>query len=217
MPTWRNGRRAAFRSQSVYAGEGSSPFVGTNLIRHSSPVFPEGIFCIGGEDSEMNIFVLDRSPRTAAEFLCDVHVVKMILESAQLLSTQDRLSGLNRGYEITHANHPCRRCLENPANYLWLSAHLGALLREYSRRYRRMHKTEPLYRMYWMRDFRCMSGGSFAGKLTFPKCMPEEYRVGNDGIDDVVASYRSYYRFKQRSLRRFRYTNRTLPEWLAPL
>ena len=31
MPTWRNGRRAAFRSQSVYAGEGSSPFVGTNV------------------------------------------------------------------------------------------------------------------------------------------------------------------------------------------
>lgn len=39
MPTWRNGRRAAFRSQSVYAGEGSSPFVGTNLIWPSSPDF----------------------------------------------------------------------------------------------------------------------------------------------------------------------------------
>ena len=162
----------------------------------------------------MNIFVLDRSPRIAAESLCDVHVVKMILESAQLLSAQDRLSGLDRGYEITHANHPCRLCLANRANYLWLSAHLGALLREYTRRYRRIHKTEALYRRYWKRDFRCMSGGTFSRKLTFPKCMPEECKVGNGGIDDVVASYRNYYRWKQLSLRRFRYTNRSAPEWL---
>ena len=110
----------------------------------------------------MNLFVLDRSPRIAAQFLCDAHVVKMILESAQLLSTQDRLNGLERGYRMTHENHPCRRCLENPANYLWLSAHLGSLLREYTHRFRKEHRTEQLFRLYWKRDFRCMSGGAFA-------------------------------------------------------
>ena len=77
----------------------------------------------------MNIFVLDPSPRIAAQSLCDVHVVKMILESAQLLSTQDRLAGVLHGYAITHENHPCRICLSNPANYLWLSAHLGLFSR----------------------------------------------------------------------------------------
>lgn len=162
----------------------------------------------------MNIFVLDPSPRIAAQSLCDVHVVKMILESAQLLSTQDRLAGVLHGYAITHENHPCRICLSNPANYLWLSAHLGALLQEYTRRYRRIHKTEQLYRMYWKKDFRCMSGRTFRQKLTLPKCMPDEYRIGNDGIEDVVASYRNYYWFKQHTLRRFCYTNRSRPAWL---
>ncbi len=162
----------------------------------------------------MNLFVLDRSPRIAAQFLCDAHVVKMILESAQLLSTQDRLNGLERGYRMTHENHPCRRCLENPANYLWLSAHLGSLLREYTHRFRKEHRTEQLFRLYWKRDFRCMSGGAFAEKLSLPKCMPAEYRVGGDGIDDVVASYRNYYQFKRLTLPRFRYTRRPPPAWL---
>lgn len=35
----------------------------------------------------MNVFYLDRDPEKAASVQCDQHVVKMILESAQLLST----------------------------------------------------------------------------------------------------------------------------------
>ena len=61
----------------------------------------------------MNIFAVDVSPEKAAQALCDAHVVKMILESAQLLSTQDRIRGLDRGYRLTHAEHPCRRSLSN--------------------------------------------------------------------------------------------------------
>ena len=34
----------------------------------------------------MNIFVLDRDPTKAAHMMCDKHVVKMIIESAQMLS-----------------------------------------------------------------------------------------------------------------------------------
>jgi len=39
----------------------------------------------------MNVFYLDRNPITAAQMHCDKHVVKMILEYAQLLSTAHRL------------------------------------------------------------------------------------------------------------------------------
>ena len=39
----------------------------------------------------MNIFVLDRDPVIAAQLQCDKHVVKMIVESAQMLSTAHRL------------------------------------------------------------------------------------------------------------------------------
>ena len=41
----------------------------------------------------MNIFVLDRSPQAAAQMQCDRHVVKMVLESAQMLCTAVNLLG----------------------------------------------------------------------------------------------------------------------------
>ena len=158
----------------------------------------------------MNIFAVDPSPEKAAESLCDAHVIKMIVESAQLLSAQDRLSGRDRGYRLTHAAHPCRRCLTNPQNYNWLCAHLEALLKEYEYRFGKRHRSGELFREFW-------SGyGSFdPAALTLPKCMPEVFRTGGDSIDGVVASYRNFYRFKRLELPRFRYTGREAPEWLS--
>ena len=60
----------------------------------------------------MNIFYLDSDPYVAAKMHCDKHVVKMILESAQMLSTAHRvLDGDEyadeRGlYKMAHKNHP---------------------------------------------------------------------------------------------------------------
>ena len=60
----------------------------------------------------MNIFYLDRNPVVAAQMMCDKHVVKMILESAQILSTAHRvLDGDEHAdnvgmYKMTHKNHP---------------------------------------------------------------------------------------------------------------
>ena len=39
----------------------------------------------------MNIFVLDRNPVIAAQMQCDKHIVKMIVESGQMLSTVHRM------------------------------------------------------------------------------------------------------------------------------
>ena len=38
----------------------------------------------------MNIFFLDKTPEKSAEFLCDKHIPKMLLESCQMLSTAVR-------------------------------------------------------------------------------------------------------------------------------
>ena len=60
----------------------------------------------------MNIFYLDRNPIVAAQMMCDKHVVKMILESAQMLSTAHRVldgdtyADLVGLYKIAHKNHP---------------------------------------------------------------------------------------------------------------
>lgn len=99
----------------------------------------------------MNIFVLDESPIIAAQFQHNRHVVKMILESAQMLSTAVRDSHANAGmasllddmgmdvdslYKSTHLNHPCSIWVrESQANFAWLTIHLDALIQEYTYRY----------------------------------------------------------------------------------
>ena len=60
----------------------------------------------------MNIFYLDRNPKIAAQMHCDKHVVKMVLEYAQILSTAhrvidgDEVADREGLYEIAHKNHP---------------------------------------------------------------------------------------------------------------
>ena len=82
----------------------------------------------------MNIFYLDRNPVIAAQMMCDKHVVKMILESAQMLSTAHRvLDGDDRAnetglYKMAHKNHPSTIWVRaSSENYRWLWKHFDAL------------------------------------------------------------------------------------------
>jgi len=108
----------------------------------------------------MNIFVLDNDPRLAAIWQHDRHVVKMILESAQMLSTATRTqcdseipdfdAGLTQEqfdslYKSTHMNHPCNIWVrESWANFAWLTVHLDSLVTEYHRRFQKIHATDRL-------------------------------------------------------------------------
>ena len=51
----------------------------------------------------MNIFVLHKNPIEAAKMACDKHVVKMILETAQMLCTVAHAHGFEAQYRATHA------------------------------------------------------------------------------------------------------------------
>ena len=153
----------------------------------------------------MNIFVVDKDPKIAAKSLCDKHVIKMILESAQLLSTHDRLNGLaGERYKITHINHPCRVSLNNESNYIWLCKHLNYLLEEYTRRFNKIHKTTNIFLKYW-KQFVILNNN----KCQFVQCMPDEFKN-----DDVVFAYRSYYKYKSKIMKSFKYTNSNKPYWL---
>ncbi len=159
----------------------------------------------------MNIFVLDSKPRLAAEYHCDKHVIKMILESAQLLSTAHRvLDGtecirISPGgrklkdyklddlvkdellYKATHVNHPCAIwAREAVGNYIWLHDLFYCLCKEYTLRYNKIHLTESK-----LLDLLCeypqkISGGPIT---PFVQAMPDEYKVS----DDAVTAYRNYY------------------------
>ncbi len=69
----------------------------------------------------MNIFVLDEDIEQCAQYHCDQHVVKMILESVQMLCTALNKKGFVTPYKSTHVNHPCVLWVEESFdNFLWL-------------------------------------------------------------------------------------------------
>lgn len=135
----------------------------------------------------MNIFVLDYNPRLAAEYHCDRHVLKMVLETAQLLSTAHEHYGTwQEGmYKPTHKNHPCSIWVrESRDNYIW-TLNLGLwLLYEYEKRYKKIHKTSQV-----MELLRTPPKKLHYSRLTrFAQAMPEEYQR-----EDAVEAYRTYY------------------------
>ena len=103
----------------------------------------------------MNIFAVDPNPIVCAESLCNQHVIKMIVESAQMLSTNIRLLGLKDPkekieelfpslYRSTHKHHPCTIWAQSKPNFEWLLFHALALCDEYTFRFGKSHKTVDL-------------------------------------------------------------------------
>lgn len=157
----------------------------------------------------MNIFVLDRNPEIAARFHCDKHVVKMILESAQLLSTAHHVLGGNGAvYKKTHENHPCALWVREGAdNYYWLFSLMLFLGQEYTFRFGKVHKTISDH-------LKTLSELPFSWQLPvgrrkdFVLAMPDDCKIE----DDPVASYRKYYIEHKSNL--LNYTKREKPEWI---
>ena len=151
----------------------------------------------------MNIFFLDKDPKIAAQMQCDKHVVKMVLETAQMLSTAARAQGHDIGYKSAYPNHPMTLWVnESPHNYAWAIIHAFELCNEYTKRYNRVHKTQSV-----IYDLYNVCNGDYAQMTDPPKCMPDEYKT-----DDYVQSYRNYYVGDKK--RFARYTNRTTPEFM---
>jgi hypothetical protein len=178
----------------------------------------------------MNIFYLDHDVTKCAEMHNDKHVVKMILEYAQLLSTAHRvldgveLSGLSASgrkkkfwtlgdsrdytlYKATHIHHPsavwARQSVEN---YLWLANMLIALCEEYTYRYGKIHKTERDGLAYvLLKNIPHNIGNSGFTQPT--PAMPDKYKVNNDSIQ----SYMNYYLGDKQHLGNWK--NRNIPSW----
>jgi hypothetical protein len=136
----------------------------------------------------MNIFVLDPDPARAAHYLCDKHVVKMALETAQLLCTALALRGAtDLPYRPTHRHHPCTLwTATSRPNFDWLVEHGQSICREYRLRYNgREHASQRIIDgMMWQLDW-LPSGPA----TPFAQAMPDQYRTA----DDAVAAYRAYY------------------------
>ena len=157
----------------------------------------------------MNIFYLDKDPEIAAQMHCDKHVVKMILESAQMLSTAHRVLdgneiGDSKGlYKIAHKNHPCsvwvRTCDEN---YEWVWNLFDNLINEYMVRYGKHHASERLIHTLWQYPYN-IPVGDFTSP---PQCMPDYCKEA-----DTVSAYQTYYIEEKSDFATWK--NRETPEW----
>ena len=157
----------------------------------------------------MNIFYLDRDPKTAAQMHCDKHCIKMILESAQMLSTAHRVLDTDLYadkvglYKLAHKNHPSTIWVRTSSeNYRWLFNHYDALMQEYTYRYGKHHATERLIEPLRVVPF-------FIQKMGFtdpPQCMPEECKG-----EDTVLAYQTYYIIEKSSFAKWK--RREIPEW----
>lgn len=161
----------------------------------------------------MNIFLLDRDPTLAARYHADVHVVKMVLETAQLLSTALHINSASvpNLYKPTHHNHPCTLWAAASPDHAHYLATLGlALATEYTYRYGKLHKSTGIIRAAY--DYYGQQESQGALDFTqFPQCMPPEYRV----LGAPVTAYRAYYGSPlKRPLLRYGKT-RPAPAWLA--
>lgn len=153
----------------------------------------------------MNIFVLDNKPWDAARFHCDKHVVKMVLETAQLLSTAHHINGswTPDMYKPTHVHHPCTKWVaETSFNYWWTFQLFLALCNEYSYRYDKVHKTDTK-----MSELLRPDGRRSHDPTDFALAMPDKYKVEGD----AVQSYRNYYLGEKAYMATW--TKRNEPEW----
>lgn len=149
----------------------------------------------------MNIFILDKNIAKCAEYHVDKHVVKMILEYAQLLSTTVRVSGIDAGYKATHINHPCAKwCRESLANWKYLKNLAKVLNTEYGFRYGKSHKSWSVIQELPEPNIPDI------GVTPFALAMPDQYKTS-----DPVQSYRNYYIGEKRHLASWK--KRAQPEW----
>jgi len=184
----------------------------------------------------MNIFYLDHDVRKCAEMHNNSHVVKMILEYAQLLSTAHRIldgvlstgispSGRKRTvyaladnrdtvlYSATHVNHPSSVWVrQSDKNYDWLFALFQALMDEYTHRYGKVHACSKL-EMYLARLPENIPWTPFTEPTP---AMPDDIKVLKEVCTDryeidSLASYRNYYIQSKTHLANWK--NRDVPEW----
>lgn len=182
-------------------------------------------------ENKINIFYLDKDQYACARDHLDKHVVKMILEYAQLLSTAHRVldgiitqgvsaTGRRRKsyvvgdsreghlYAATHVNHPSAIWVrKSRENYLWLANMLVILCEEYTHRYGKSHKVERDGLCWLLKTVPTNIGAEGWSEPT--TAMPEDYKVPGDAI----TSYRTYY--LKDKVRIARWTNRSMPNWFS--
>lgn len=181
----------------------------------------------------MNIFYFDTDTKRCAKQHCDKHVVKMIIEYAQLLSTAHRVldgteqivkSASGRNYKkwilatglnehllaSTHVNHPSNKWVrDNIENYKYLYELWIELLLEYTCRYNKDHAYNRL-----IDHLKELPKNIAIGNFSPPwRAMPEEYKLDKREIDYCEKSYQFYFNAEKQHIAKWKHGN--IPSWFV--
>ena len=185
----------------------------------------------------MNIFYLDPDPKICAQMHLDKHVVKMIIEYAQLMSTAHRVLDGEEYTDLTangrrikrwrlnderegqlmkasHINHPSGIwCRENMSNYQWLFEMWTHLLDEYTYRYGKKHACGRLIGVLAIPPYKISTASKFFAPTP---AMPVEVKI--ELVNpiagrkyDVLKSYHNYYILNKAHFAKW--TKREVPTW----
>jgi len=181
----------------------------------------------------MNIFYVHSDPVICAQQHVDKHVVKMILQYAQLLSTAHRLldgtmsvgtsaSGRKKTsyilsddrndvlYSATHGNHPSAKWTRHTrANYEWLFKLWIELMREYHYRYGKIHASMRLAKHLKNPPTNIPTSEGFSAPW---RAMPDEYKFDRNEPEYTVKSYRAYILGAKSQM--LKWKNRQTPDWV---
>ncbi len=166
----------------------------------------------------MNIFYVHQNPEISAQMLCDKHVVKMSLESVQMLTncfsqqilaetrTPKTQKGAVRKY--SHFNHPSSKWVrDSKANMVWLTDHAIAICQEKKSRYPKKPMPFVYDFLLWCQDNMHKSYTPDGQFTPPPQCMPDYCKVNND----TVLAYRNYYINEKKDIAKWKCDNK--PEW----
>lgn len=155
----------------------------------------------------MNIFILDHDLTKCAQYHTNKHVVKMLVEYTQLLSTTCRIVGINAGYKLTHANHPCAKWTrESLSNWLWLRKLVAELNEEWKWRYTHLRNHKSYDMAMSLPYAKLIPKLPNIGLTPFPQAVPSDCKH-----EDPIVAYRNYYKKYKQHLAQW--TKRTMPKW----
>jgi hypothetical protein len=163
----------------------------------------------------MNIFILSKNIKRCARYHANAHVVKMILETAQILCSAhvvlDNILIINEVplYKLTHKNHPCNIWVRTSSeNYIWLYKLFCELCKEYTFRYKKVHLCEKKLKEVLSNIPKNITRGDLTN---FALAMPDECKIDNDAIK----SYRKYYNTRKTHIGKWK--DRKIPHWYNPI
>lgn len=159
----------------------------------------------------MNIFILDKDLEKNAQYYCDQHIVKMILESAQLLCSVVLLKDGNAPYKLTHKDHPCTKwLLENETHWDFLISLVTALNNEYKKRFNHNenHKSFDI--------ILSLTKPKYSYKAPIKKFISVTDTVEKLSLNKTILSYRKYYLKKSKEFS-MRWSNSKKPYWLKKM